>query len=240
MGVLCSVDESLSARELGDLTEIPKSTAQRLLQTLEACGLLIQEPATRKYGLGPETLRLGTAYLRRVDVRASARPHMMLLRDQTGETVGLTVRVGSARIYIDQIEPNTELRAQNEIGVAYPLWSGAPGRVLLAEMQREELLKLVQEAGQIAFAHANPPTLDGLIDGLEAELADGYAEAFEETVPGVNTIAAPIRDVSGSLSAVLSISGPASRFNAERMHAARAVLVDAAKAILNSRGKYRN
>jgi len=38
---------------------------------------------------------------------------------------------------------------------------------------------------------------------------EGYAAAFEETIPGVNTIAAPIRDASAAVTAVLSVSGPA-------------------------------
>ncbi len=60
---------------------------------------------------------------------------------------------------------------------------------------------------------------------------EGYAAAFEETIPGVNTIAAPIRDASAAVTAVLSVSGPASRFDAHRMHAAKASLITAAEAI---------
>ena len=93
-------------------------------------GLAVQDPSTRRYGLGPLTLVLGTAYQRRIDLRAIAAGPMTALRDLTGETVGLSVRVGEELLHIDQVESRSELRRTFEIGKALPLWAGAPSRVL--------------------------------------------------------------------------------------------------------------
>src|SRR5579875_817487 len=183
MDALRRSGQDLSARELSDVVGLPKSTAQRLLQTLQACELLHQDSTTRKYGLGPETLCLGMAYLRRVNVRDCARPHMIRLCDRTGETVGLTVRAGADRTYIDQVEPQSELRATNEIGSPYPLWSGAPGRVLLAAMPREEILRLITQTGETAFAHASPPTLDGLLASLEKRARKATPQPLKKPSP---------------------------------------------------------
>ncbi|MGH3095616.1 MAG: IclR family transcriptional regulator [Streptosporangiales bacterium] len=236
--VLAALAESrgnLSARELSDSIQLPRSTVQRLLQALEDTGLVRQESATRKYGLGPRTLELGMAYLARVDVRSEALPHMTGLRDELGETIELAMRVGSSRVYIAQLEARAELKAKADPGRLYPLWAGAAGRVLLASMPRTEITRLAHEAGEVAFGHVTPPTLAGLLGKLDEERRLGYAMAFEETISGVHTVAVPVRVPPADV-VVLSASGPATRFGKDLMADAVGPLQRAATAISMSMG----
>lgn len=233
--ILADSGRDVSAREISVLTDVPKSTAQRLLQALEASGMVRQDPSSRRYGLGPRTLTLGMAYLARTDVRSQALPYMIQLRDEIDETIALAVRAGSSRIYVEQIESRSELKAKAEIGRLYPLWAGASGRVLLASLSRDELIRFTADVGEAAFTHVTPPTLDGLISQIEETRQRGHAWAFEETIRGVHTIAAPIRS-SMSEVAVLSVSGPSTRFSEALMEKATAPLVAAAKAVSASMG----
>jgi IclR family transcriptional regulator, acetate operon repressor len=227
---LSEVERHLSARELAELIDVPKSTAQRLLQALEPSGLVRQDLATRRYGLGPRTLTLGMAFLERVDVRAEARPHMHRLHEELDETIELSIRAGASRIYVEQIEARSELKAKAELGRLYPLWAGAAGRVLLAAMPRDELRRFTAEAGASAFTHVEPPTMAGLVAQLETESGRGYAMAFDETIRGVHTIATPVR-IGPSEVAALSVSGPSSRFDEHLMRSAAGPLMAAAAAI---------
>lgn len=221
---------SLGARELAGRMGVPKSTIQRLLQTLEATGMVVQDPCTLGYALGPLTLQLGMVCLQRIDLRREAVPVMRGLRDATGETVGLNVRVGDARMYIEQIESRLQLRAKAELGAPYGLHVGSPGRVLLAFLPQAEIDRLLATA---------PPPPEGRAPKRRADLlailaeirASGHATAFEETIAGLNTVAAPVRDHSGDVAAALSVSGPAGRFGAERMEEVRPLLLDAAEEI---------
>ncbi len=232
---LAEAERHLSARELAELIDVPKSTAQRLLQTLEPTGLVRQDLATRRYGLGPRTLTLGMAYLERVDVRAEARPHMHRLHDELDETIALAVRAGTSRIYVEQIEARSELKAKAEIGRLYPLWAGASGRVILAGMSPDELRRFTTEVGDAAYTYVTPPTTAGLVAQLETELRLGYAVAFDETIRGVHTIAAPVR-IGPSEVAALSVSGPSSRFSEELMEAAAGPLKRAAAQVSAAMG----
>lgn len=225
----------VSARELAEQIGMSKSTAQRLLQALEPSGLVRQDASSRRYGLGPRALTLGMAFLERVDVRAEARPHMMRLHEKVDETIALAIRAGSSRIYVEQIEARAELKAKAEIGRPYPLWAGASGRVLLAAMTQEELRRFIAEAGEAAFTFVSPPTLTGLMNQLRLERERGYAEAFEETIRGVHTIAAPVR-ISPTEVAVLSVSGPSSRFSRDLMTAAAGPMMEACQAISEAMG----
>lgn len=235
LSVLADAGRDMSAREISVHTDVPKSTAQRLLQALEESGLVRQDPVSRRYGLGPKTLTLGMAYLDRVDVRAQALPHMMRLRDGLDETIALAVRAGTSRIYVEQIEARSGLKVKAELGRPYPLWAGASGRVLLASLPRDEIIRFAGEVGEAAFTHVDPPSMNGLITELEKTRKRGYAWAFEETMRGVHTIAAPIR-VSSSDVAVLSVSGPSNRFSQSLMESATGPLVESASAISAAMG----
>ena len=78
------------------------------------------------------------------DLRALAAGPMTTLRDLTGETVGLSVRVGEELLHIDQVESRSELRRTFEIGKALPLWAGAPSRVLLADLPDHEVERIIR------------------------------------------------------------------------------------------------
>ncbi|MGZ4429686.1 MAG: helix-turn-helix domain-containing protein, partial [Nocardioidaceae bacterium] len=55
-------ERDLSIRDIAESTATSKSSVQRILSSLLATGLAVQEPTSRRYGLGPRTLVLGTAY----------------------------------------------------------------------------------------------------------------------------------------------------------------------------------
>ncbi|MGH3322346.1 MAG: IclR family transcriptional regulator [Streptosporangiaceae bacterium] len=221
----------LSARELAVRIGLPKSTVQRLLHTLEACDMATQDPRSRKYHLGPHTLTLGMAYRSRVDLRGIALPHMTRLRDLTGETVGLTVPVGGDRMYLEQVQSRSELRTTAPVGHPYPLWTGAPGRVLLASRADAEIADMLRQVGRPAPRAMDPPTEDAFWAAIAGVRDQGYATAFEETIPGISTVAAPVRDDTGTVVAALSIAGSSVSFDREAMTGVLAGLLRSADAI---------
>ena len=102
LDTLARADQDLTVRELAAEVDVSKSATQRMLSSLVETGLAVQHPGSRRYGLGPLTLVLGTAYQRRIDLRALASAPMTSLRDLTGETVGLSVVVGDELLHISK------------------------------------------------------------------------------------------------------------------------------------------
>src|SRR5512144_268548 len=163
LDALARAECDLSIRELAEATGVSKSAVQRLLSSLVETGLAVQDPATRRYGLGPRTLVLGTAYQRRIDLRSVALPHMTRLRDLTGETVGLSVRVGDELLHVEQVESGSALRRSFEIGRTLPLWGGAPSRLCLAGLPADEREAIVRARRPSAVVPAAPPTAEELL-----------------------------------------------------------------------------
>ncbi len=236
LDVLRVSGDGLTIREVSAQVGLPKSTVQRLLRELCETELAGQDAGTRRYRLGPRTLALGTAYQRRLDVRAAALPHMVALRDALGETVGLSVLIGEELLHVEQVESRSALRATFEVGTPLPLWSGAPSRVLMADLTDDEVRRIVGRRERRQVQPANPPGVAALVEAVGTARQHGHAMAFEETVPGVNTVSVPVEGPAG-VAAALSVTGPTTRFDEAAMTASLALMHHAGVVIGAALGK---
>src|SRR5262245_60006552 len=81
----------LGVTDISLLLGLNKATMSRLLSTLASKGLIVENPATRKYLLTYRLLGLVAQQLDRLDLRTVALPHLRILRDVTEETVAIYV-----------------------------------------------------------------------------------------------------------------------------------------------------
>jgi len=195
------------AEELG----VARSTAHRLLTTLQSQGLLYQPAARRAYSPGPALVELGARVVGAMDLRDQARPVLEQLTQETGETTHLLILRGEEVVFVDGVEGRHAIRAATRIGAFELAHVSAAGKVLLAELPPEEL-------------HRRYPReeLEGGTDNamrtrsaLEAELAEtrerGYAVNLSESEVGLCAVSVPIRDAGGMAIGAISVSGPAGR-----------------------------
>ncbi|MGL3151821.1 IclR family transcriptional regulator [Microbacterium sp. A82] len=227
--------DGASARELAPSTGFARSTVQRILATLAASGMVIQDASTQRYRIGPQALVIGLGYNGGNVLVNESRPYMFALRDETHETVGLSVAVGNARVFLEEVQSNAEIRFASEMGRLYPLWSGANGRILMSGMSDAEIDRVLADHEHDAslFDSLTPDEIrERIIDMRER----GFAVASNETIANVSSVAVGVRDGSGQICAALSISGPADRFTADKMNDAAGRLQEAAAAIAKRLG----
>src|SRR4051812_8730430 len=105
------------ATEIG----VHKSTAFRLMSTLEAHELVEQTEERGKYRLGLGIVRLAGASSARLDVVQEARPVCRRLASDTGETVNLAVLSEGAALYVDQVSGGAGPPAPQRGGEHIPL-----------------------------------------------------------------------------------------------------------------------
>lgn len=189
---------------------LPKSTAHRLLSTLEARGFVKRDPTTDQYCLGLRTLELATCYFEGDDLTTVALPEMRRLRDQFDETVSLYVRDGQERVRVQKVESRQAVRRVVQIGQRMPLYIGASGKVILAHCDTQILEQVLGSLPEI-FDKEN------LLRQLEDVRRRGYATSIEEREQGTSAVAAPIFNRSGIVTAALCISGPTSRFGQDNI-----------------------
>lgn len=195
-------------REIVALTELPKTTVVRLLSTLEALGLVIDR-GDSSFGPGAGFLRWVTLAQSLWDVSAPVRDVMTRLVDVHGETVNIYVRRDAIRVSIAQVEGTATVRSVVQVGVPYSLASGAAGKVLLGGASAAVLHQVVEREPQAR--------LEELRREAAGVLEAGYAITHGDRELGASAVAAPIRTADGRIGAALSMSGPSSRFTADRV-----------------------
>lgn len=202
--------------ELARRLNVHKSTASRLLATLERGGLVERDPRTDKYRLGFELVRLAGRVPRRTDLIEAVRPALETLSEETGETINLALPDDDGVINIYQISSPHFIKETNWVGRRTPYHCVANGKALLAWKGEAEIAQLV--VGRLErFTPNTITTRRALLDDLARVRERGYATAIEELEIGLNAVAAPVRDAQGELIAAVSVSGPAYRVTPDRV-----------------------
>ena len=198
------------AAELG----VHKSTAFRLVATLEAHRLVEQSGDRGKYRLGVGVLRLAGATAARLDVVQEARSVCRQLAAATGETVNITVLSESSALYLDQVAGSSALQPHNWVGQHIPLHATSNGKVLLSGLDSSTLDRLLPTLP--SFTSRTVTRKSDLRAELDRVRDQGYAVAIDELEIGLAAVAAPIRNAGGDVVASMSVSGPTFRL-AERV-----------------------
>lgn len=196
-----------SLDQLAALLDVHKSTALRLLQTLESQGFARHDERHR-YRLGPRLFALAHQALDELDIRRLAAAHLAALNQKHGHTVHLAAYVDGAVVYIDKYEGRHPVRMNSRIGALAPAHCTAVGKVLLAGLPEARRRGAISRLG---FERYTPNTITGPVV-FEAELAtvaaQGHAQDHAEHEEYINCVAAPIRDASGTVLAAVSVSVP--------------------------------
>ncbi len=237
-----SVDRAVSVLEIlahagqAGVTEIAaelgvhKSTAFRLVASLEARELVEQDSDRGKYRLGLGILRLAGATTARLDVVQEARPKARALADETGETVNIAVLSEGAALYLDQVAGSSSVQSHNWVGQRIPLHATSNGKTLLSGLSDERVRR---EAGPElpAYTPMTVTDLDVLVKQVEQVREAGFVVVSDELEIGLTAVAAPLRNSYGDVVASLSISGPTFRFDEDAVEDARRHVVAAAEEI---------
>jgi len=231
-----AAEPELTATELSHKLGLNKSTVHRLTEMLEGRGFLKRNPKTRAYALGPAIFGFTSVMLMQNDLGAISYPHMRELRNRTGETVTLNIRVGMQRVCIAQVESPQELRMTLNIGNPIPLYCGAASKILLAGMNPDEIEEYIRVTKLKPMGPGSIGNSKILRGQLRKIRDNGYATSREERIPGGITLAAPIWDTNGEIIASLSVYGPIMRVSQERLTSWIPLVTASAKAISGELG----
>jgi IclR family acetate operon transcriptional repressor len=201
----------LGVTDISRQVGLHKSTTFRLLSTLAAEGLIVQNPESGRYRLGMGLIALAGRVAIHIDLRRTARRHMRQLADRLGGTVNIAVQDRGESFNLEQSVPRGYLVVNyGWVGRRTPLHATSTGKILLAWLPPDEFdgllpAELASYTPQTIISHSD------LWDDLAAVRERGYAIGHEEYEVGLNAVAAPVRDAAGDVVAALSISGPAYR-----------------------------
>ncbi len=221
-------DRPLSAQELGRACGINRSTAWRLLATLEDHGLVEQDPATRRYSVGYASVQLAAASGNDAVVRR-ARPVLEALCHDVDESVTFAVATRFHLEYVDQVDPPGP-PAPSWLGRAIPLHATSAGKMFLAWLPPEERASMVPDALE-GFTDTTIVDAGALDRELRAVRHEGYATCVGEYEAFSNGVSAAVLDRRGRPLAVVNVWGPSPRVTEERLPALAARTIAAAQEV---------
>jgi DNA-binding IclR family transcriptional regulator len=193
------------ANELG----LPKGTVYGILRTLKAVGFVEQDSDSRKYQLGAALLPIGSSYLDGNELRRRGITSADALATQTGECVRIgTVHEHLVLIVHHVLRPGAGVEPL-DVGSLMPLHATALGKALLAH--RRDVVGELASRGLPSYTPATLTDLDLLTADLDAVADRGWAGDVAEFLPGVASIAAPVRSHDRTVLGAVAISGPVER-----------------------------
>ncbi len=204
-------EPELGVMELSRRLGLHKSTVSRILSTLQAEGLVGQNPETGQYRLGLGLVSLAGVALGRLDIRGIAQPYLGDLVEESQETVNITVLDGRECVNIEREASPKPIRYVGWIGRRTPLHCTASGKVMLAFMPPSRRADLLPRRLRRYTEHTRISRA-----ALDADLAaicgQGYAIVHEEFELGFSAVAAPVFDHGAQVAGTVAISGPTFRF----------------------------
>jgi DNA-binding IclR family transcriptional regulator len=199
-------NRTLTAPELARRLELPRSTIFRLLTTLETMGFVTR--SGNEYRLGMSVLRLGFEYLASLELTELGQPLLARLCDKLNYPSNLVVRDGRSIVYVAKVSPPSVFSSAVNVGTRLPAHATVLGRILLEDLSLAELRELYPEEHLEQHSPCTPRTVLDLFDLVQNDRQRGFVSGegfFESTI---STVAAPVRDHSGSIVAALGVTIP--------------------------------
>lgn len=183
-------------------------------------GLVMQDPVSTRYDLGPAALRLGLASLSRIDGVRLARERVPALLAETGHTVALAVWGNQGPTMVHWAEAPQTVPVTLRLGDVMPLLTSATGRCFTAfmgsegrdaqrigPMIRDELAR-VRKLPQNGLDPVDIPQNLQQVQAMQEETrAHGLGRVVHSLLPGVAGFCAPVFDAQGRLALGLVVLG---------------------------------
>lgn len=217
--VLMLLGKSRSPQHVRDIAAsigASKSTVQRILSTLEPTQMVRFDPDAQAYFLGPGIVALHADYTARDDMLQEIRQVMEHVRQESGETVMLSVLYGNQRLVLLRVESKRALRYVRPVGAAYPLYVGATSKILLSALPDDEMASMIADFDMVPEGPNTITRRDELRAAALQARADGFATSREEAIRGVAGCAVPV-EIEGHGVAALGVFGPVMRFEESDM-----------------------
>lgn len=206
--LIADQEAPLSIAQLAVLSGYPRPTVYRILGALMAEGMVVENPRSKQYEVGPRLIHLASRAWDRSDIRTTAIEPLRQLRDITRETVHLAVPSDHSMVYIEKLESPQAVRMDSRIGTRVTLYSSSVGKAYLAGLEQAPRERLMRALHLEAFTANTHTTLAALRADVEETRTRGYAEDREENEAQIFCYGAAIVGADGVPVACVSVSIP--------------------------------
>lgn len=201
--------------EVAAATGLTRAGARRILLTLQTLGYV--ESDGKHFALTPRILDLGFAYLSSMPIWNRAEPVMEALAREVQESCSAAVLEGTDIVYVMRVSTHKIMRISLGVGSRLPACCTSMGRLLLADLPESVMRARLAAAPPEALTKHTVTDIDALAQKIALVRRQRWCLVNQELEEGLISIAAPIVDRTGRMTAALNISGQANRTSAKVM-----------------------
>jgi IclR family pca regulon transcriptional regulator len=206
---------TLSLSDVATASGLARPTARRILRTLESLGYV--RAVDGRYTLAPRVLELGLTYVQSLGLWEAARPHLDRLVAQTHESSSIAQLDGSDIVYVARVSVPKIIALAVQIGTRFPAPATSLGKVLLADLDADELDRTLAEPSRAGVTARHLPSREELDVLLREARARGWVATDEHLARGIRSVAAPVRDGAGRVVAAVNVTVHASETTMETL-----------------------
>ena len=196
--------KAVGVTALAQVLGTTKSRVHRHLQTLLQQGYVVQAPETERYQAGPRLVMLGRGVGGNLDLANAATPALVQLRDALGHFSVVSQLEPDGMRVLATISGKSAIEIGVKQGSLMAFHATAQGKIALAFGPPDLLPRVTR--GRLDMA--TPRTIvsaAALRKEINAVRKRGWAIAPNQSLLGLNALAAPIFDGAGALVAAVAI-----------------------------------
>lgn len=222
----------LPLKDLAAAAGMAPAKAHPYLVSFGKIGLVEQDKASGRYGLGPLALQLGLLSLQQADPVRIATPAIEALAQRSGHTVALAVWGTHGPTIVRLAESPAAVHVNMRHGTVFSITGTASGQLYAAWLPEAVVRPLYQAEREAArrAGRPTPPPWPAFARGVLAEVrAQGLSRTDGGVVSGVAALSAPVFDHRGDMVLALTAIGPSAALDtawdgtlAQQMRAAAA------------------
>ena len=207
---------SMKLADLARLSGMNKAGVFRYLSGLSRAGLIEQDAATRRYRLGPETVRLAQVRDATVPIRRWMREILSGITEKTGETchAGLTAQ---GRLFTCMVNNSPQsLQVRIDPGMDLPYHATASGQIFLA-FAPDDFVEAELHATLTSFTENTITDPQRLKSRLRKFRNQGYSVSEGGVDADVISVATAFFDAGAQPVGTIAIQAPAARMAEDKI-----------------------
>ena len=205
LNVIAESRNGIGFMDIVNQTKLNKSTIYSILSTLENLNYITKNDR-KNYVIDYRLAFLGSKYSEDSKLTELFYQFGNELVEQVNETCQLSILKGSNICYLAKLESKSNIRIKTEPGQMVPAYATAMGKVLLSNIQIEELHERFGDSPFEPLTSNTVKNIDELIGQTNYVQNNGYVVERGETEEGLLCIAAPIFNHKQEMIAAVSVS----------------------------------
>lgn len=205
------LNQPMTLKEISEKSDLNKSTALRMAETLLEEKFLSYDKETKKYQLGYNALMIGLCKLSSIDLVNVSRPILEELAERTGLFIHLAILEDLNAVVISKIIPSYKMGSTTQLisrlGGILPLYCTGIGLLFMAQENDKFCREYLERHNLKKYTTTTVTDVESIMNRIRIARETGFVINDGEHDEGVVSVCVPIYDYTNKMIAGMSLGG---------------------------------